>query len=72
MQHPVSQGCWAYMGHQLGHKQRVLKQEQHTQAFDEDWTMFGTPSLTKEYQQLSVNTQHPCRDGPTSQACEGR
>jgi hypothetical protein len=26
------------------------------QVFDDDWTMSSTPSLTGEYQQLSVNT----------------
>jgi hypothetical protein len=30
-----------------------------TKACDDDWTMFGTPSKTGEYQQLFVNT-HTC------------
>jgi hypothetical protein len=39
----------------------TVKQAQRTpsrnQVVKDDWTMFGTPSLKREYHQLSVNTQ---------------
>jgi hypothetical protein len=41
-------------------KGNIAKQQgvvSRRQVFDDDWTMFGTPSVTAEYQQLSVNTQ---------------
>jgi hypothetical protein len=43
-----------------------------TKVCDDDWTMFGAPSKTGEYQQLSVNTAAPLETVHTAWMTQAR